>query len=68
MRGSTILTDREKEEMLLDGRDKDRGAAFAAARIQSQQGSLDDYIDFLSENMDLVSWSPKRHVTDHYRL
>jgi hypothetical protein len=55
--------------MLLDARNPDRKAAFAAARRLSQEGSLDDYIDFLSENMAFVPpSSPRRHVTKDYRL
>jgi hypothetical protein len=68
MSGSKILTEEEKQEMLFDARDKDRGSAFNAARMQSQRGNLDNYIDFLSNNMALGKWSPTRHVTDHYRL
>jgi len=69
MSGSIVLTEDEKREMLLDARNPDRKAAFAAARRLSQEGSLDDYIDFLSENMALVPPSPpRRHVTKDYRL
>jgi len=69
MSGSIILTEDEKREMLLDARNPDRKAAFAAARRLSQEGSLDDYIDFLSENMALVPTPPPRqHVTKDYRL
>ena len=69
MSGSIILTEDEKREMLLDARSPDRKAAFAAARRLSHEGTLDDYIDFLSENMALVPPSPpRRHVTKDYRL
>jgi hypothetical protein len=69
MSGSIVLTEDEKREMLLDARDPDRKAAFAAARRLSHEGTLDDYIDFLSENMALVPLSPpRRHVTKDYRL
>jgi len=55
--------------MLLDARSPDRKAAFAAARRLSHEGTLDDYIDFLSENMALVpATPPRRHVTKGYRL
>jgi hypothetical protein len=55
--------------MLQDARDPSRKAAFAAAQRLSHEGSLDDYINFLSENMELVSGSlPTVHVTDNYRL
>lgn len=69
MSGSIVLTEDEKREMLLDARNPARKAAFAAARRLSQEGSLDDYIDFLSENMAFVPpSSPRRHVTKDYRL
>jgi hypothetical protein len=55
--------------MLHDARDPSRKAAFAAAQRLSHEGSLDDYINFLSENMELVSGLlPIAHVTDNYRL
>ena len=55
--------------MRLDARSAERRAAFAAARQASQTGSLDDYIDFLSENMPFVPRGPPRvHVTKDYRL
>jgi hypothetical protein len=69
MSGSATLSEEEKREMLLDAHDPVRKAAFAAARRISNEGSLDDYIDFLSENMALVPLSPpRRHVTKDYRL
>jgi len=69
MSGSIILTEDEKREMLLDACNPDRKAAFAAARLLSHEGSLDDYIDFLSENMAFVPPTPpRRHVTKDYRL
>ena len=69
MSGSRVLTEEEKREMLQDARDLSRKAAFAAAQRLSHEGSLDDYINFLSENMELVSGSlPIAHVTDNYRL
>jgi len=69
MSGSIVLTEDEKREMLLDARNPARKAAFAAARRLSQEGSLDDYIDFLSENMALVPTPPPRqHMTKDYRL
>ena len=69
MSGSRVLTEEEKREMLQDARNPGRKAAFAAAQRLSHEGSLDDYINFLSENMELVSGSlPTVHVTDNYRL
>ena len=54
MSGLVILTEEEKREMLMDARNPLRRAAFAAARQLSHGGTLDDYIDFLSENMGIV--------------
>jgi len=69
MSGSMRLTEEEKMEMLADARDSARGAAFAAAQRISHHGTLDDYIDFLSENMGIVGISaPRIMKTAGYRL
>ena len=69
MNGSVILTEEEKQEMLLDAQNTIRGAAFAAAQRLSQNGTLDDYIDFLSENMDLAGTAaPRITLTGNFRL
>jgi hypothetical protein len=63
------LTEEEKREMLQDARDPIRRRAFAAAQRLCHEGSLDDYIDFLSENMDLAEASPPRITqAKDYRL
>jgi hypothetical protein len=63
------LTEEEKQEMLLDARNPLRGAAFAAAQRTCHDGTLDEYIEFLSENMGMAGKSaPKITVTDDYRL
>jgi hypothetical protein len=49
MSGSTKLTDEEKNEMLADGKDTFRGVIFQKAHRKTQQGDLDDYINFLSQ-------------------
>jgi len=60
MSGSVSLTEEEKLEMLADARDPARRAAFAAAQGISHHGTLDDYIDFLSENMGVAGeWTPR---------
>jgi hypothetical protein len=64
-----MLTEEEKREMLLDARDPARAAAFAAAQRTSHAGTLDDYIEFLSENMGMAgSAAPRITVTDDFRL
>jgi len=54
--------------MLRDAADCRRGQAFMAARRKSQEGGLDDYIDFLSENIGIMESRPTRKKTDNYRL
>ena len=68
MNGSMRLSDDEKQEMIEDAKDKKRGKVFNAARYLSQQGSLDDYIDFLTENMDLVRFEPSTKITKNFKL
>ena len=68
MSGSTRLSEREKQEMLLDAKNGNRAKAFHLARMSSQKGSLDDYIDFLSENMGSISLVPTKRKTDHFKL
>ncbi len=68
MSGSLILSDDEKQEMIEDAKDMQRGNVFNAARVLSQIGSIDDYIDFLSENMDLVQFNPSRRMTENFKL
>ena len=68
MNGSVILSDDEKQEMIEDAKDIKRGKVFNAARYLSQEGSLDDYIDFLSENMGSVRFVPSKRITKNFKL
>ena len=68
MSGSTILSDDEKQEMKEDARNAERAKSFSAARTLSQQGSLDDYIDFISENIHLVQIAPAKRITKNFKL
>ena len=52
------LTDEEKSEMIEDAKNISRSRVFKAARMITQQGSLDDYIDFLSQNIEWVKVVP----------
>ena len=54
--------------MMEDTKDIKRGKVFNAARYLSQQGSLDDYIDFLSENMVHVRFVPYKRITKNFKL
>ncbi len=68
MNGSIKLTDEEKFEMIEDARDCSRSRAFQAARMTAQQGSLDDYIDFLSQNIEWVKVVPTKRITTNNKL
>ncbi len=68
MNGSTRLSDQEKREMREDAHDVERAKVFRAARANSQRGSLDAYINFLSENMELFDFVPTRRNTANYKL
>ncbi len=68
MNGSPILNEAERQEMLLDGSDQERREAFRAARMSSQSGTLDDYIDFLSRHIGLFPMNQRRNITEDFRL
>jgi len=68
MTGSIQITDIEIKEMLEDASDMDRRVAFFKAREHSQKGTLDDYIDFLSNNIQYLDLSPTPRITNEYKL
>lgn len=68
MNGSVKLSSEEKYELIEDAMDKTRGKAFDAARLQASKGGLDEYIEFLSQNMEWVKVSATRRITDNFLL
>ncbi len=68
MNGSKILSDEEKQEMLKDALNTERSKAFHSARILSEQGSLDDYIAFLSESIPYADVLPSARITTNFKL
>ena len=68
MNGSKILSDEEKQEMLKDALNTERGKTFHSARILSEQGSLDDYIAFLSESIPYANGLPSVRITTNFKL
>ncbi len=68
MNGSIKLTDEEKFEMIEDAGNISRSRAFQAARMTAQKGSLDDYIDFLSQNIEWVKVVPTKRITTNNKL
>ena len=68
MSGLVKITDEEKFEMIEDARNSSRSRAFQAARVAAQKGSLDDYIDFLSQNIEWVKVFPTKRITTNFKL
>lgn len=68
MNGSIKLTAEERMEMIEDARNISRRKVFQAARTTAQTGSLDDYIDFLSQNIEWVKVAPTKRITTNYKL
>ena len=68
MSGSMRLSDQEKREMREDAQDASRREVFRAALMKSQEGSLDEYINFLSANLGLFEFMPTRRSTANFRL
>ena len=68
MNGSMKLTDEEKFEMIEDAKSISRSRAFQAAQFTTQNGSIDDYIDFLSQNIEWVKVVPTKRITTNFKL
>ena len=68
MNGSIKLTDEEKFEMIEDATNVSRSKTFQAARMTAETGSLDDYIDFLSQNIEWVKVIPTKRITTNFKL
>ncbi len=68
MNGSMKLSDEERLEMIEDARNISRSKVFQAARNSTQKGSLDDYIDFLSQNIEWVKVVPTKRITTNFKL
>jgi len=68
MNGPALLSDEEKREMLQDAQDVKRRSPFLAARLKSQEGTIDEYIDFLSQNIGWIEFIPSRRVTTDFKL
>jgi hypothetical protein len=54
--------------MIEDAKNISRSKAFQAAQITTQKGSIDDYIDFLSQNIEWVKVAPTKRITTNYVL
>ena len=68
MSGSIKLSEEERQEMIQDAKNLERGKVFHSARVLSQKGNLDNYIDFLSENMDSIPTIPVKRRTKNFKL
>jgi len=68
MNGSLQISKTEIKEMIRDANDPKRRVAFRLSRELSHKGTLDEYIDFLSENMQLVDIKPTKRITSNFKL
>ena len=68
MSGLPRLSDEEKQEMLQDAQDPLRGRVFLALKDRSRSGTLDEYIDFLSENIGSFYFPPSPKISNHYKI
>ncbi len=68
MSGLLRLKDEEKQGLLWDAQDRQRGEVFRALKVRAHTGTIDDYIEFLSENLESFNFSPSRKISDHFKL
>ena len=66
--GSVTLSEEEKQEMLEDAGNLDRGRVFNAARTLHRPTSLDEFINFLTMNSDLATHAPRPQKTANNKL
>jgi hypothetical protein len=62
------LSSEEKYELLEDANDRARGKAFDAARLQASNGGIDEYVEFLSQNMEWVKVVATKRITENFLL
>lgn len=65
---SPRLTDEEKQEMLLDSTEVRRGEVWRALKVRCHIGGIDEYIEFLSENIGSFISSPSKKISNHFKL
>lgn len=63
-----MLSAEEKQEMLEDAKDVNRGKVFLAARKRSQEGGIDEYIDFLSQHIGFIELVPSKRIATNFKL
>jgi len=68
MNGSVKLSIEEKYELLEDAKDLIRGKTFDAARLQASKGGIDEYVEFLSQNMEWVKIVATKRITKNFLL
>jgi hypothetical protein len=68
MNGSVKLSSEEKNELVEDAMNINRGKVFGAARVKASEGGLDDFINFLSQNMEWVNVVATERITANFKL
>jgi hypothetical protein len=68
MSGSLRLSDEERQEMIQDAQDPRRGKVFQALKVRCHTGTLDEYIEFLSENIGAFNFPPSKKISDQNKL